>query len=296
MLTQLKPAGTQDEVVPIDFVIEIDAAQKQIDSAMARGLPECKFSAAPKRGKLAIVASGPSVTDYVDVLKNWDGEIWGINGACGWMKHREIKANAFVGVDPEEILKDYLTIHDEWIDAETFYLASQVHPAVFDQLKDKNVQLWHMSLRGIKWPVGTVTVQGGSSCLTRAPWLACMLGWQDVHIFGGDSSFTHKTHVYGGQIPINKCYVNVDGTLFQTHKVMMVQACDMVDLVQSFPGTITVHGDGLMPALLKQYKDTGVHEWLAKQEAKEIKRMRKAERRKRRDWLKPAEPAWQALR
>lgn len=281
-LKQLRSEGTQDEIVPIDFVVSIEKAQEQIDSAIARGLPTCQFSEKLLSGKLAIVATGPSVSEYVDVLRNWDGHIWGINGACGWMRHRDIRANAFVGVDPEELLKEYLSTQEGPIDVDTYYIASQAHPAVFDALKDKNVQLWHMSLRDIKWPVGTVTVQGGSSCLTRAPWLACMLGWQDIHIFGGDSSFTkEKTHVYGGNLPTNRCFTEVDGQLFWSHKVMMVQATDMVDLVQSFPGQITIHGDGLMPALVQQYKNTGVHEWLAKQEAKEIRRMQKRERRLR---------------
>jgi 6-hydroxymethylpterin diphosphokinase MptE-like len=271
MLTPLKEAGTQDQIVPIDFVISLEKAQEHVDGASKRGLPECVFSQVTKPGKLAIVATGPSVSDYVEELRNWDGDIWGINGACGWLRHRDIKANAFVGVDPEEILKDYLETQEGPISVDTYYIASQAHPAVFDALKGKNVQLWHMSMKGIRFPFGSVLVYGGSSCLTRAPWLACMLGWEDVHIFGGDSSFTkEKTHVYGGNLPSNRCFTEVDGQLFWSHKVMMVQATDMIDLVQSFPGKISIHGDGLMPALARQYKNTGIHEWLAEQEQKEI--------------------------
>ncbi len=288
-LTQLNHAGTQDQVVPIDCVSDKETRQRHIDLACLRGLPECQVGN-PRKGKLAVVASGPSVADYVDELRSWDGEIWGINGAFHWMRaRREIPATAFIGADPEAILVDYLVNPPQ---EAVYYLASQVHPEAFDHLRDRNVQLWHMSDKEVKWPIGTVTVHGGSSCLTRAPWLACMLGWEDVHIFGGDSSFTHKTHVYGGELPSNFCFVEVDRQLYKTHKVMMVQATDCVDMVQSFPGKITIHGDGLMPALLQQYKDTGVHEWLAKQEAQESRAgLNRKERRRLKKSLSSGAPA-----
>lgn len=275
-LTPLRDLGTQSEIMPIDCVSDKETRQRHIDLAVSRGLPECKFTRQTKPGKLAIVASAPSVGDYVDVLKEWDGEIWGINGAFAWMMKRGIKPNAFVGVDPEWFLKDYLI---DMPDEATYYIASQVHPDVFDHLAGKNVQLWHMSDREVTWPIGSIHVHGGSTCLTRCPWLAYMLGWQDVHIFGGDSSFTDKTHVYGGEIPSNFCFAEADGEVFRTHKVMMVQATDMVDLVQSFPGTITVYGRGFMQSLVSCYKKTGLHEWLAQEEAAEIQGMNRRQRR-----------------
>lgn len=266
--------GNQGDIMPIDCVSDKETRQRHIDSASSRGLPLCQFGSA-KKGKLAIVASAPSVAGYVPMLREWDGDIWGINGAFGWMIHRGIKPTGFVGVDPEEMLKDYLPEPPDV----TYYLASQVHPGVFDHLKDRNVNLWHMSDKEVeRWPEGAILVQGGSSCLTRAPWLAYMLGWEDVHIFGGDSSFTHKTHVYGGQIPSNFCFAEVRGQLFRTHKVMMVQACDVVDLVSNFPGMITIHGHGLMQSMVEEYKNSGVHEWLAKQEALEMGMNRKQRR------------------
>lgn len=280
-LQEAGEVGTQGDLIPLDRVTDDGTTQRNIDNACSLGLPECQVGE-PKSGKLAIVASAPSVAGYVEMLQNWDGEIWGINGAFMWMRHREINPTAFIGLDPEIILKDYLVApwadEEDFLAGKTFYIASQVHPEVFEFLKGRNVQLWHCSDRLVRWPIGKVLVHGGSTCLTRAPWLACMLGWQDVHIFGGDSSFTHKTHVYGGEIPTNFCFAEVNGELFRTHKVMMAQACDMVDVVQSFPGTITIHGQGLMQAIVGQYKESGVHEWLAKQEAAELGGNRKQRR------------------
>lgn len=271
--------GTQQEVLPFDCVADNDTLNRHVKYSTSLGLPQCEFYDGVRKGKLAIVASGPSVTESVKELRDWDGEIWGINGAFKWMIRREIRPHAFVGVDPEEMLKDYL---DELPEVATYYLASQVHPAVFDHLAGRDVRLWHLSLEGVPPPIGSVTVHGGATCLTRAPWLACMLGWADVHIFGGDSSFTHKTHVYGGNLPTNFCYVEVDGALFRSHGTMMAQATDMVSaVIQSFPGKITIHGDGLMNAAVRQYKNTGVHEWLARQEAWELNGGRNRKERRR---------------
>ncbi len=267
--------GKQEDVIPIDCVSDKPTRQFHIESAIARNLPLCAVGPVKKQ-KLAIVASAPSVGEYVDMLREWDGVIWGINGAFHWMRHRGIKPHAFVGIDPEEMLKDYLV--DPPKDA-TYYIASQVHPGVFDHLKDHNVQLWHMSDKEIDWKQGMILVHGGSTCLTRAPWLACMLGYQDVHIFGGDSSFTHKTHVYGGNPPSNFCFAEAHGEAFKTHKVMLVQACDMVDLVQSFPGTISVHGWGLMQAMVLDLKKSGVLEKLLKEETATIGKMNRKQRR-----------------
>lgn len=259
-------AGTQDEIMPIDCVSDTQTRQRHIDLAVARGLPQCEVGQVKKK-KIAIVASAPSVSDYVKTLRDWDGEIWGINGAFAWMIHREIKPTAFIGVDPEEMLKDYLLNPPE---EATYYLASQVHPGVFDHLSNRKVMLWHMSDREVKWPIGSVLVHGGSSCLTRAPWLACMLGYQDIHIFGGDSSFTHKTHVYGGALPTNFCFAEAGGEVFRTHKVMLVQACDVIDMIQSFPGSITVHGRGLMQSMAEDFKKSGVLEQLLKEEIHQL--------------------------
>ena len=275
MLTPMREAGKQDEIMPIDCVSDMETRQGHIDSAVKRNLPLCGVGAV-KNGKVAIVASAPSVGDYVQTLREWDGEIWGINGAFRWMIHRDIKPTAFIGVDPELMLKDYLIDPPE--DA-TYYLASQVHPGVFDHLVNRKVMLWHNSDKEVKWPLGSILVHGGSSCLTRAPWLACMLGWQDVHLFGGDSSFTHKTHVYGGNIPTNFCFAEAGGEVFRTHKVMMVQACDVVDMVQSFPGTITAHGRGLMQSMLGDLKKSGVLDRLLEEETAELSGMNRKQRR-----------------
>ena len=102
MPMQLKPTGRADQVFDIDVVSDPAVRQSHIDSALKRNLPRV-IQRKRRPGKVAVVASGPSVADYVDVLKDWDGEIWGINRAFEWMRHRGIKPTGFLGIPPGTI-------------------------------------------------------------------------------------------------------------------------------------------------------------------------------------------------
>ncbi len=260
-LIQVKPTDTIDKIFDIDCVSDAATRQAQIDSAVARNLPRVHLRKR-RRGKVAIVASGPSVTNYVDLLKEWDGEIWGINRSFEWMRHRGIKPTGFLGVDPEWFLVECLPNIPE--DA-TYYIASQVHPCVFDHLKDRKVKLWFMADGEIKQPFGAYEIYGGSTCLSRAPNLAYALGYREVHVFGGDSSFTHKTHVHGGDLPANWVPAEVNGVVYKTTRAMMSQACEFVEQMVEWakgkdPLSVSIYGEGLMQALVGASLNSGSYE------------------------------------
>lgn len=260
-LIPAKDAGTIDQVFDIDCVADIDTRQLFIDGALSRNLP--RVVNRPRRpGKVAIVGSGPSVTDCVEILQNFDGEIWGINRSLEWMRHRGIKPTGFVGLDPEWFLVESLPnpTHDL-----TYYLAAQVHPQVFDHLKDHNVKLWFMADGQVKQPADACLIYGGSTCLGRAPNLAYALGYRDVHIFGGDSSYTHKTHVHGGELPENWVPVELNGTVYKTNRMMLSQACEFSDQMVEWakgkdPMEVTLYGDGLMQALFAHQMQIGSYQ------------------------------------
>lgn len=266
-LIPAKQQDTIDKIFDIDCVADAETRQKHVDRAVARRLPVV-VKRKRRNGKVAIVASGPSVTNYVDELKAWHGEIWGINRAFEWMRHRGIKPTGFIGVDPEWFLVECLPNIPE--DA-TYYLAAQVHPCVFDHLKERDVRLWYMADGQVKLPWGAYQIYGGSTCLSRAPNLAYALGYRDVHVFGGDSSFTHKTHVHGGDLPENWVPAEVDGVVYKTTRAMMSQAVEFVEQFPEWakghdPLEVTVYGEGLMPAMLQQAFDAGTFERYLKEQ------------------------------
>jgi hypothetical protein len=269
LLTQLKPEGTIDEIFQLECVYNADQRQAAVDYALKLQVP---WAVRHKRrpGKVAIVASGPSASEYVDLLKEWDGEIWGINGAFEWMRVRGIKPTAFIGLDPEPILKDYLI---ETPDDATYYLAAQVHPEVFDHLSDKRVKLWFAADGQVKFPFGAVPIMGGTTCLGRAPNLAYHLGYREVHIFGCDSSFTHKSHVYGDAgYPAGTFPLEMGGKVWMTTRQMLQQACDFAEAMVEWarpgddggdPLSVSLYGEGLLQAMFAEtLAGGGYHQYL----------------------------------
>lgn len=288
LLEPAKPLGTIDTIFELDCVADKETRQKHVDRACARGLPIC-VNRKERSGKVAVVGSGPSATECVDLLKEWDGEIWGINGAFEWMIHRGIKPTAFVALDPdpdENILKDYLITTPN--DA-TYYLGAMCHPAVFDRLEGKNVRIWFPIDGEAQFPFGAVPVHGGSTCLGRAPNLAYVLGWREVHIMGGDSSYTHKSHVYGNAgYPPGAFPVEMNGKLYITNRQMMQQACDFAEQMVEWarpgpkgetPLSVTLYGDGLMQATYAHQLKAGVYQQYLYELALERKGMNRKQRR-----------------
>jgi hypothetical protein len=270
MLTPLKPLGTIDQIFELDCVYDKDARQVHIDAAVKSGVPWC-VRRPPRDGKVAIVASGPSATEAIDLLKEWDGEIWGVNGAFAWLVHRGVTPTAFVGLDPEPILKGYLI---NLPTNATYYLGAQVHPEVFEHLKGRNVRLWFPMDGQTKFPFGAVEIYGGTTCLGRAPNLAYLLGWREVHIFGCDSSFTERSHVYEepGVLPAGAFPIEMHGKTFITTRQMLQQACDFAEQIVEWarpgadgdePLSVSLYGDGLMQWMYAKTLETGnYHQYL----------------------------------
>ena len=257
----VKAMGRTDQVFDIDCVSDFETRQKHIDNAIARDLPRV-ITRKRRKGKVAVVASGPSVGDYVDLLKSWDGEIWGINRALEWMRHRGIKPTGFLGIDPEWFLKECIPNIPEDV---TYYLAAQVHPGVFDYLKDRNVKLWFMADGQVNLPSDAHLIYGGSTCLGRAPNLAYALGYRDVHIFGGDSSYTHKQYVHGDDLPKNWVPAEINGRIFKTQRNLIQQASEFVEQMVEWargddPMAVTLYGDGLMQAWYAHQCESGCYE------------------------------------
>lgn len=235
-----------DQVFAIDACVPLDQRKKNVAWAYSLGLPFVLMRPAQPK-PLAIVGSGPSVGDYVEAIKRFPGEIWAINGAFNWLRGLGVKPTAFLGMDPEPFLKDH--VKDAPKDA-TYYIASQCHPDVFSALAGRNVWIWHAVDPGVMPPAGNFPIPGGSTLMTRAPFLGSLLGFSDVHIFGGDSSYREDDgYVYGGKIDGDVCFAFAAGKEFRTNRQMLAQATEMMNTLENFPGDITVHGSGLMPSM-----------------------------------------------
>jgi hypothetical protein len=227
----------------LDAVCILDAAgrQRQVASALARNFPD--LVPVPEHSRsVAVVASGPSVKGELEKLRAWDGDIWAINGALDWLMSEGICPDVYLGLDPEECMVDYLRNPPEKTD---YYMAAVCHPSAFDCLKDRKVFLWYAADEASPPPSGKYAVGGGTTCLTKAPYLAYMLGYRDIHLFGCDSSFHDASHVYGGDIPDDAVSLKVEGRTFLTNMAWIHQAAFLACIKDTFPAKFILHGDGL---------------------------------------------------
>ena len=233
-------------------VLNDEGCRNNVNSALKRGLRVCGW--APKRtGRVAIVGSGPSVLDYLDELRSWPGEIWAVNGAYRFLLDKGIHVHTFIGLDPVEGLKEYVTPRDPMT---AFLLSSVCHPTVFDELKDADVWIWHSKQGDFEYPPGSDVVGGGTTCLTRAPFLAHMLGWRDIVLFGADSSFTQKNYCYElgtfkEDSNLERFKVQIGDQVFETDSNMIKQVPVFGVMQTIFNGLLTFRCNGLLKAFLE---------------------------------------------
>lgn len=238
-------------------VVNQEDREKHILHALSLGLPVCGFEPVRSR-KLAIVASGPSVNDYRQELLDWDGDIWAINGAYRYlMREFGIVPHGFVGVDPQ---REMLQFFDDPNQATTFYLASCTHPDVFERLTGYDVRLWHSNSDTNEiLPSKSVAVPGGITCVTRAPFVAYMIGYRDVTIYGADCSYEELPYAYATESkqcdPKDETItVKCNGKLFKTETGLMHQASNLGALEETFPGKLTFRCGGMLPEFLKSMR------------------------------------------
>jgi hypothetical protein len=240
------------KLIPSICVVEPEQCRANVVSALARNLPVC--NRAPRRsGMLAIVGSAPSVNQHIEELRAWPGEIWAINGAYDYLLERGVVANGFLGMDPVPGLADYVTKAKP---ETTFFISSVCDPSLFDALKARDVWIWHTKWDEMPYPPDAKVVSGGTTCMTRAPFLANMLGWRSMTIYGADSSFQKGRYAYThGRYATDstaaKMIVECDGQLFETELAMLKQVAQLGAVKDVLGSQINFRCGGLMEAYLR---------------------------------------------
>lgn len=233
-------------------VVDVEGRKSNLASVLARGLPV--VDRLPERdGPLAIVASGPSVREHLDELKTWPGEVWAINGAYDYLLDQGIVPQGFFALDPLAGLVDYVQRPNK---ATTFFLASTCDASVFDALKDHDVKLFHPAADDMQYPDGWV-IGGGTTALTRVPYLGILRGFREIVLFGADSSYDGRPYCYEwGRYPLDinvpTMWVEInDEGPFETEIGLLKQVSQMGVLHDKFKGKLKFRCGGLMAAFLR---------------------------------------------
>jgi len=165
---------------------------RNITHNVGLGLAELSQHAWRER-PLLVVAGGPSLPDYIGVIRAFlpDCDVLSINGAYRYLREQGIESDHFVMIDSRASNvahvagASYRTNH---------CLASQVHPSVMDELADKRVTMFHLGtqtardalvgdFKFITAPIGMASI--------HAVYVAAALGYRTQMLFGYDFSGKH---------------------------------------------------------------------------------------------------------
>lgn len=184
--------------------------------------------------RLAVVGGGPSINTQVEVLQNWDGDIWAINGAWKWCREKGIKAT-FFACDPHPIVAQWSdgaerAILEQSCDAEAFTSCDDIY--TFD--------------------AGPDGIAASSSTASCAPHLAVRMGYHSVTLFGCESSYQFDaTHAYMDEKRQEQMIVRADGGDYLTAPDLFMQVVGLAHYISEVPEFLKERSGGLLRAMVK---------------------------------------------
>ena len=219
-----------------------------MDAAIARGYPQVKQAEPAKTGSVLLVASAPSVKGQLEVIKKMQSAgspIVAIKGAHDWLIAHGVIPDYALAIDPQEhriaFYKPHKAVH--------YMIASQCHPAMFDNLTGHEVTIWHPYVKkGQDRPKNSMLIGGGTTSGLRAISLFYVLGYRQFELFGFDSCNTGEMlRVNGERLKDGDKLIEVkieqDGETFYCNTAMALQAEHFQTYYDYLPDAV-FHGHG----------------------------------------------------
>lgn len=240
-------------------VVSEENCTSNLRNSLSLDLPHCREL--PERAdKLAVVAAGPSVPDFLDEIHTFE-HVWAINGAYGYLIDQGIMPTGVVLADPLPTLAGYFAKADK---RTTFYASGLCDSSVFEALSGFDVQLWFPVQDAVPALKNCPTISGGTTAVTRAPFLAKFLGFRDVTLFGVDSSYDQGRYCYpDGSYPddskasINRVMCNGEGPFYTEYP--LINQVSQLGLLATYPSwgvDFKIRCNGLMAAYLRAPLET----------------------------------------
>jgi len=239
-------------------VAEDDILFANMDAAIARGYPQVKQAQEAKTGAILLVASAPSVKGQLELIKKMKAAgspIVAIKGAHDWLIENGVTPNYALAIDPQEhriaFYKPQASVH--------YMIASQCHPAMFDNLDGYQVTIWHPYVKkGQDRPKNCMLIGGGTTSGLRAISLFYVLGYRQFELFGFDSCNDGELlRVNGDGLKDGDKLIEVkidpQGETFDCNTAMALQAEHFQTYYDYLPdATFNGHGRGLIQAIIKK--------------------------------------------
>ena len=207
-------------------------------------------------GTVSVVGSGPSLRANWEKLRDLDGDIIACNASCQFLLERGVVPKFMFCFDADPLMLEFMTPHPEI----TYLLSSRCPPKAFEMVDGCKVVMWHtngdknLEKLLLKNGKNEAIIAGGSAAVVRAMMLAQPLGYQEIHLWGCDSSFDgNHTHIRKSTTVEKYLPINCGGREFWTSPWMAQQAEDFKVLSPTlrdrYGVELVVHGDGLLPQI-----------------------------------------------
>lgn len=257
------PEETPGVFFPHEVNNSKEAIMDNVRRNAARGLPELTqrpWTDVP----LMVVAGGPSVHDYLDVIRALSGEchILAVNGAYKFLRTNGIECDYFVMIDSRE---GNLVHVDSPGEGTHHLLASQVHPRVFDALNGHHVSLFHLGTEATVEALGDppdqeyLTAPIGMASV-HAIYVAAGLGYRSMMLFGYDfSQRERQPYAYEQLMNLSDDVIDIplNGKIFRTTLSLARTADQFVQaispVIRGCELAIQVYAEGLLPELLRAH-------------------------------------------
>ena len=239
-------------------VAEDETLFANMDAAIARGYPQIKEAQPAKTGAILLVASAPSVKGQLELIKKMKAAgspIVAIKGAHDWLIDNGVTPDYALAIDPQEhriaFYKPQPYVH--------YMIASQCHPAMFDNLEGCQVTLWHPYVKkGQDRPKNCMLIGGGTTSGLRAISLFYVLGYRQFELFGFDSCNDGELLRVNGEglkdgDKLIEVKIDPQGETFYCNTAMALQAEHFQTYYDYLPDAkFNGHGRGLIQAIIKK--------------------------------------------
>lgn len=205
-------------------------------------------------GAVSVVGSGPSLKDNWMKLRDFDGDIVACNASFQFLLDKGIVPKYMFCFDADPLMLEFMTPRPDV----TYLMGSRCPPKAFEMLEGCRIVVWHaggdenierlLQKHGRQEPM----ISGGTAAITRAMMLVQPFGYEEVHLWGADSSFRESdTHIRKSTTVEKRMTVMVAGKPFQCAPWMAQQAEDFKVLAPPLRDLyhirLIVHGKGLIP-------------------------------------------------
>lgn len=237
-------------------VMKDESLFDHMESAIARGLPEVSAQLPAREGVVALIGSGPSVKDQLSVIQKMKGKtpIVAVKDAHDWLIANGVVPDYALAIDPQESRSKVFTPHPDV----HYMVASQCHPAMFDQLESNRVTIWHPYVtKDQKRPKNRMLIGGATTSGLRAISVFYVLGYRHFALFGFDSCLSDGVLRVDGSGPKEGHELTEvkagEGRTYVCNASMALQAQDFQSYYDWLPdANFYAFGEGLIPDIIRQ--------------------------------------------